>query len=239
MTLNPLSSLPSLEEALLYLKNNGFGRSLGKVLSAYVLGRQKWYLTREDLTRYAGLPVAPGGFEIRAARLDDLPALQTFTTRMSRQALRAWCGRDYYFFIALHAGVPVSYRCLSRHVHPGVVGFIRLAPYQIFMVDEFTVPEFRRRGITRQLAIAMAPLLGARGFREVLGIHRVDNQDTIAAVRAKDIPRIGTVTRLRMLGRTSFTYEPASDVATAWYEADFRQSAPVDLETPLAGREAA
>jgi GNAT superfamily N-acetyltransferase len=165
--------------------------------------------------------------------------MQTFTARTSRQTLRAWFGRDYHFFIALEGGVPVSYRCLSRRVHPGVVGFIRLAPHQVFMVDEFTLPAFRRRGITRRLSIAMAPFLTAQGVREVLGIHRIDNQDTIAAARAKGIPRIGTVVRLRMLGRTSFVYEPASDAAPGWDEAGLRQPATVDLETPLAERGAA
>jgi hypothetical protein len=40
MASNPLSSLPSFEEAVLYLRNNGFGRSLQKLLAAYVVGRQ-------------------------------------------------------------------------------------------------------------------------------------------------------------------------------------------------------
>jgi hypothetical protein len=45
----------------------------------------------------------------------------------------------------------------------GVEGFVRLRPDQIFMVDEFTIPAFRRRGITRRMAIAMAPAVFAQG----------------------------------------------------------------------------
>jgi hypothetical protein len=44
----------------------------------------------------------------------------------------------------------------------------------------------------------MASALVTRGFREVVGIHRVDNDDTIAAAEAKGIPRFGTVTRRRV-----------------------------------------
>lgn len=234
------SSLPSFGEAYLYLKNNGLRRSLGKLVSAYIVGHQKWYLTREDLARYIGVPVVARGLEFRAARLDDVPAMHAFASRMSRQTLRTWCGPDYYFFITLKDGVPISYRCLSRLVHPGVIGFIQLRPDQIFMVDEFTAPEFRRRGITRQMAIAMAPLLVAHGFREVFGIHRVDNHDTIAAVRAKGIPRIGTVTRWCVLGKTSFTYErELAAAATVWDGADVWEDAAVGLDAPLAEREAA
>lgn len=230
--------LPSLTEAVLYLRNNGLRRALGKLISAYAVGRQTWYLTREDLTRHIGVPVTACGLEIRAARREDVPAMQMFTTRMSRQTLHTWCGPDYYFFITLKDGVPISYRCLSRLVHPGMIGFIELRPHQIFMVDEFTAPEFRRRGITRQLAVAMTPLLVAHGFQEVLGIHRVDNEDTIAAVRAKGIPRIGTVTRWRVLGKTSFTYEPATAVTATALDAGIQRASTLDIEAPLAGREA-
>jgi len=235
-----LSPLPSLAEAVLYLQNNGLQRSLGKLVSAYIVGRQRWYLTREDLTRYIGVPVGAPGLEFRPARLDDVAVMHAFTTRMSRQTLRTWCCPNYHFFLTLKDGVPISYRCLSRLIHPGVVGFIQLRPHQIFMVDEFTVPEFRRRGVTRQMAIAMAPLLVAHGFHEVFGIHRVDNHDTIAAVRAKGIPRLGTVTRWCVLGKTSFTYEPDPGVAaTAWDRAELQQDTATSLDAPLAGREAA
>jgi hypothetical protein len=68
---------------------------------------------------------------------------------------------------------------------------VRRRPDQIFMVDEFTIPAFRRRGITRRMAIAMAPAVFAQGFHEVVGIHRVDNDDTVAAAAAKGIRRTG------------------------------------------------
>jgi hypothetical protein len=215
MSTTALRALPAPAEALLYLRNNGMRRSLVKLLSAYVLGRQRWYMTREDLTRYAGVPVEANGIEFRFARPEDLPSMAAFTRRIPAGTLRVWCSGVYYFFLALHEGCPVSYRCLSPLLHPGVVGFMRLRRDQIFMVDEFTVPAYRRRGITRQMAIAMTDGLLAHGFREVLGIHRIDNHDTIAAARAKGIPRIGTLTRTRLLWKTSFRFHPADPLTAA------------------------
>lgn len=203
-----LLRLPAPHEAYLYVRNNGLRRSLAKFFCAYVAGRQRWYLTCEDLTRYAGTALVPGPYEYRFATRDDLPRMSAFETRMSRSILRAWFGREYLFFITLYDGLPVSYRTLSPLVHPGVVGAITLRPGQIFMVDEFTVPAFRRRGITRQMAIAMTPSLLARGYREVLGIHRTDNDDTVKAAGAKGIPRVGTITRSCFLGSVSFRFEP-------------------------------
>lgn len=42
-----------------------------------------------------------------------------------------------------------------------------------------------------------------------MGVHRVDNHDTIAAARAKGIPRVGTVTRTRVLWKVWFEWSPA------------------------------
>jgi hypothetical protein len=207
--------LPSLRETLLYLRNNGPTRAAAKFLSGYFAGRQRWHMTFEDVTRYLGEPLDAGGYELRFATRADLPLMDAFARRIAPAILATWCGPGYFFFVALNDGRPVAYRCLSRLVHPGVVGFVRLRTDQIFMVDEYTVPALRRRGLTRRMAIAMTPALVAHGYREVLGIHRVDNHATIAATRAKGIPRLGVVSRFRLPGRVWFAFDPAPDRRSA------------------------
>jgi hypothetical protein len=59
----------------------------------------------------------------------------------------------------------------------------------------------------------MMPALERLGISEVLGIHRTDNHDTIAAARKKGIPRVGTITRYRMLWHVWFDYVDALDGA--------------------------
>lgn len=206
-----LLSPPSLAEASLYLHHNGIRRSLTKFMAGYVAGRQSWHVTLEDIGRYADRPLPDDGVELRFARPDDLPRMHRFTARVVPAVLRAWCGPDYYFFIALVGGEAVSYRCLSTLLHPGVSDLIRLEPGQLFMVDEFTEPAFRRRGLTRRLAIGMTPRLRACGVREVLGIHRTDNYDTIEATRRKGIERLGTITRYRVLWKVWFDYVEAEE----------------------------
>lgn len=210
-----LLSPPSLAEACLYLRHNGLRRSLTKFLAGYVAGRQSWHVTLEDIRHDTDRPLPDDGVELRSARLDDLPRMHRFAARVVPSVLRAWCGPDYYFFIALVDGEAVSYRCLSARLHPGVSDLIRLEPGQLFMVDEFTDPAFRRRGLTRRLATAMTPSLLASGVREVLGIHRTDNRDTIEATRRKGIPRVGTVIRYRALWKVWFDYVDAEEEAPA------------------------
>lgn len=197
-----------IRELWLYILNNGLWRSLVKGLAVYVVGRQHWYLTREDLTLYAGRPVEAAGFEFRRARVEEIPLMRPFMERMPEAVLRRWCEPGYFFFVTWQGGDVVSYRCLSTYVHPGVEGFIRLGPRQLFMVDEFTVPAFRRRGVTRQMAYAMNPWMLGEGFNEVLGVHRTDNHDTIAATHAKGVARLGMVTRSRLLWHTSYSFAP-------------------------------
>jgi hypothetical protein len=196
-----------IRELWLYLLNNGLWRSLVKGLAVYIAGRQRWYLTREDLTVYAGRPVEAPGFEFRRAQAADVPRMKPFMERMPEAVLRRWCEPGYFFFVTWKGDEVVSYRCLSTYVHPGVEGFVRLAPHQLFMVDEFTVPAYRRRGITRQMAYAMNPWVLDLGFGEVLGVHRTDNYDTIAATRAKGVTRLGTITRSRLFWCTRFSFE--------------------------------
>jgi hypothetical protein len=170
-------------------------------------------VTVEDLTQWDGLPLEPGGLEIRLARPADLPKMKRFEIRHPPDILQRWLGPDFFFVVALDAGEPISYRCLSRRiVHPAVVGHLTIGPRQLYMVDEFTDTPYRRRGITRQLAIAMNPLVLAQGYREVVGLHKPDNASTVAATRAKHIPTIGTLRRYRLGPACWLTYAP-SDAA--------------------------
>jgi hypothetical protein len=197
-----------IRELWLYLLNNGVWRSVLKGLAVYVIGRQRWYLTREDLTAYQGRPVEAPGFEFRRAVLADVDRMRPFMERMPEAVLRRWCDPGYFFFVTWRGDEVVSYRCLSTYVHPGVLGFIRLGPGQLFMVDEYTVPCHRRRGITRQMAYAMNSWVLGLGFHEVLGVHRTDNHDTIAATRAKGVTRLGTITRWRLPWSTRYSFAP-------------------------------
>jgi hypothetical protein len=121
-------------------------------------------------------------------------------------------------------------------VHSAVEGVLTLAPDQIYMVDEYTAPGFRRRGITRQLAIASNPTLLGLGYREVVGIHRTDNRDTIAATQAKNIVTIGRLTRTCVFSRTWFRYEPYVATSAAPVEPTVRRS---PAPTVAVGRRAA
>jgi hypothetical protein len=134
--------------------------------------------------------------------------MEAFTARQHRRTLERWCQDDHVFFIALEENRAIAYRCVSRELHHDAAAVMRLGPDQLFVVDEFTVPAFRRRGITRQLAIAMNPVLIERSFRQVVGVHQTDNQDTIAAARRKNILTLGTLTRWRVAWSVWFVWTP-------------------------------
>jgi len=54
----------------------------------------------------------------------------------------------------------------------------------------------------------MNPWVVGLGYHEVLGVHRRDNHETIAATRAKGVIRLGTITRWRVFRDTRFSFTP-------------------------------
>src|SRR6185503_12174398 len=59
--------IPRPGEVLLYWRSYGLGRACRKLFSAYVAGREHWYVTIEDLSHWVGARLEPNGLEIRRA----------------------------------------------------------------------------------------------------------------------------------------------------------------------------
>lgn len=198
-------------QALNYLRHRGLARTIVKFVTMYVVGRQRWYVTRSDIAALLERPPLPAGdgLEFRAARPDDLPLIEAFP-RQTAATYRSWLRPGYLLFLALHEGCPIAYRCLSTIPSPWVAGFFRLRPDQIYSVDVFTLPEYRRRRAAARLRIAMAPVLLGRGFREVLSIQRPDNAESNAYTDRTGIARIGVLTRTCIAGRVRFSFTPLS-----------------------------
>ena len=190
-----------------YARRRGVRPLLGK-LARRLGGSERWYVTCGDLTAWAHAPRRQPSIDIRAARPADLPALE----RLGRQrpdTLRAWMRPGQFLFVAEHAGEIIGYRALAPKPHPWVAGYFRLRPDQIYGLDLFTHPAWRRRGVTYELMAYANPRLLAQGYREVISIQRVDNHESIATTRARGIARLGVLERRTFFGRVRFRFEPS------------------------------
>lgn len=203
-------------ETLRLLRGRGITSAVRRLGRACLYDRRRILLTRHSLTSIAQHPLKEGGFQFRLATPVDANTMRSFRL-LSSATVKAWLSPGHFLMLALYEGRPVAYRCLSTVAPWSVRDILSLGPDQLFTLDLFTHPDFRRRGITRQLKIAQAREVVARGFRESWGIQVPLNRDTIeASDRMPDISeRVGTLTRTTLFGRPRFSFAPAAPLSSA------------------------
>jgi GNAT superfamily N-acetyltransferase len=196
-----------LAGATTYLKNRGVRRAVSTAVTAFLVGRRRWLVTCEDLTKWQGARPDVPGVELRLACRDDIPRLRRLP-RWPADGPEAWMEPGRYLFLALQGDEVLAYRGLVTEVHPLVSAVLPLRADQVYESDVYTIAQHRRRGISRALNIASAPFLLTRGYREALGLQRLNAREAIFASRAKGIPHIGMITRTQVLGWVWLRFDP-------------------------------
>jgi GNAT superfamily N-acetyltransferase len=202
-----MATLALISATTTYVRNRGVRHSISTVITTFLVGRRRWLVTCEDLRKWEGARPGVPGLELRLACRDDIPRLRRLS-RWPADGPEAWLEPGRYLFLALLGDEVVAYRGLTVDVHPLVSKVLRLREGQIYEADVYTVPQHRRRGISRDLNIVAAPLLVARGYRQALGLQRLHAREAIYASRAKGIPHIGLVSRTHVLGWGWLRFDP-------------------------------
>lgn len=185
-----------------------------KFLHGYVYGSRRMYLSRSDPGVVANQPLEPvEGLEIQRVRPDH--TLTTFFPHLTPSTISRWQRPEFFVFLLVLGGQPVGYRCLSTEAAPSLRQFLRLRPDQLFTLDIFTQPDFRRRGLTRPLKVVAARQLMQRGYREIWSVQRTTNYDTVVAAERTGTVRVGTLIRTAFLGRASFAVTPVTVMSAA------------------------
>lgn len=195
-------------DALQYLRDRGFRRSVRKFFRTYVFARERMYVTYTDWVADAKLPLSMDGFEVRLARPDD-PLAKAFP-HLKPSTIANWLRPDHLFFVILHEGKLAGYRCVATGAGPALSRFFRLRPDQLFIVQLYTRPELRRLGLTRITKLAVARDVAARGFCGAFATEAPTNHATIISADRKGTLRVGTLTRTCLLGRVRFSLTPST-----------------------------
>jgi hypothetical protein len=209
--LSPIRTpIVSPREAIRYLRDHGVGRAIAALLATYVYGRQRLHLTHADLLAMASRPLKMDGLEIRRVRPDD-PLAETFADLVPSTIAR-WSSPDHLWFLALHDGKPVAYRCVARTVGPFLRPFLRLRPHQLIVVNDYTRPESRRLGVMGAMRTLVARELVGQGFRESWTTELPTNYPTLSGTDRTGIER-STLIRRCLLGRVRFSVTPAATLS--------------------------
>lgn len=200
----------SPREAIRYLRDHGGGQAITALVATYLYGRHRLHLTRADLLAMASRPLKMDGLGVRLVRPDD-PLAETFPDLVASTVAR-WSSPDHLWFLAVHDGQPVAYRCVARTVGPFLKPFLRLRPHQLIVINDYTRPEFRRLGVMGTMRTLVARELVARGFRESWTTELPTNYATLSGSDRTGIER-STLIRRCVLGHVRFSVIPAATLS--------------------------
>ena len=193
-----------------FARGRGVVAAVRKAVGMYVAGRQSWYVIAEDLAHPVEAGADAAALDVRLATAGDLDWLASLGHH-DRSTFNRWLEADHFLFVAFTGGQPLGFRCVSTKPAPWLAGYFRLRPDQLYGIDIFTAPARRRAGLARAIFARTSPLLYARGFRELVGVQRLDNADSIAALARCGFVRTGCLTRHRFLWRVWFSFAPADE----------------------------
>ncbi len=151
-------------------------------------------------------------FECRLAREEDLDALEVFASTYPRSQFAAWLREGEFVFLAFHRGTPVAYQIVSRRSrrHKPFSSF-PLERNQVWIVDVFTDPAFRRKHVAVQLREFRERTLREMGYAESVASVFETNSASLAYVAQGVSRRIIFVEFSRILFFTSLRVNPGAE----------------------------
>ncbi len=175
-------------------KTVGFGGLVKSLIRNYIFSIEKCYLFYRPLAR-SGQPRNPM-FDFRLASKDDLPSLGRFSSIYRQEQFAEWLRDGDFVFLAWRRGIPVAFQVVSpRSRRHEPFSRFPLNDRQVWIVDIYTSPEYRRNHLALQM----------REFRENI-LLSLGYTESVATVRAKNIPSLSYVIRGRQRRIMYFRY---------------------------------
>lgn len=187
----------TISRLLHLVRVKGIRRTVKAGFESYVFAYQQFSVSSRPLVPF---PAEETDFHCRLATMNDLKRLEVFEPYRKRSEFREWITNGSFVFIALDGELPVAFNVASTAAFVQLpFSKIPLQAHQIWGVDLYTLPSYRRRHAARALVSYKYIFLAARGFQELLSFTRTDNKAT-AAMWANHPRREGhRLTYLRIL----------------------------------------
>ncbi len=184
------------------LRTEGLAALVKSLVHNYFFSLERCYLFYRPLSR-SGRPLNPI-FNFRLASKDDLPALGVFSSVYRREQFAEWFRDGDFVFLACRRGAPVAFQIVSPRSrrHEPFSHFV-LNDRQVWIVDTYTLPEYRRNHLALQLREFRENILLSLGYTESVSTVRADNIASLSYVTRGVQRRVMYFTYVRMLWHSS------------------------------------
>ena len=120
-------------------------------------------------------------FSYRLTTREDIHAMAVFEPHHTRSEFLKWLDRDCWIFVAFDGSRPISFQCISRTAGSRPpLSWIPLTNEQLWVVDTFTLPEYRRRHVTSNLKDYRDRAVAEWGCREIVSSVLEANTPSLA-----------------------------------------------------------
>jgi hypothetical protein len=193
------SLLAEIRRVVHLARIKGIRKTAGVAFESYVFSYRQYYLS---YTPVAGVPstAEEAAFHCRLATMNDVERLTVFESYRRQSEFREWLSSGSWVFIALDGELPVAFNVASTDdfVQPPF-SRIPLRNHQIWGVDLYTLPSYRRRGAARAVADYKFRFLAEKGFKEYVTFTRADNKAATAMSTKRAGREFCRLTYLRIL----------------------------------------
>jgi hypothetical protein len=167
-----------------------------------------WYLFRKGVAPPRGA-LSADGLSCRAATIADVPSLGIFLPYRTAATLTAWLREPQtWLFLALDGERPIAYACVSRRL-PTYPPFslLRLGDDQVWVRDQYTLLDYRRRRAMRTLKTYCNRRLREAGYEGMISGVAEDNVAALVSTYDGNVITVAGMDYRRRLVRRSIVFE--------------------------------
>lgn len=200
------------------VRRRGLRRTFATVTRDYLFSYKSSYVFYRTLSTDGKIVRA---FTYRRATVDDLDVLSVFRSKYGRSEFRYFIEQGDFVFLAFDGERPIAFQIYSRRLRTRLPYCnFPLGKERVWVVEIYTLPEYRQQHVASSLRTYRAQYLLACGYTESVGVIAEDNLPSLADGWNAEIYSVQFFVFMRFLWFTRFVLVPDARAKLARYLRD-------------------
>ena len=185
-----------------YVRSRGPWGTLQRLLRLFVYSREHYVLVYKSMEAEIPRVAARVPGIIRLAVPGDLERLGAFSHHYTVDEFRRWIDRGRCLYVFEHEDRLIGYRLVTREVprFGAAHEIVRLEPTDTWVVNAYTLPEYRGARIGSALASHVLAANRVAGFKREVSLIRIDNEASRKMVGLAGAREMEEIRYTRLLG---------------------------------------